>query len=173
MVNCNGIPKSGTHALEKAVQLLGQKTQHGHLPYSKKPSHTHILILRHPKNMLVSWVRFIRSIVTQGFLIEAMSNYSQEDAGTFYDEFLAYKPYLTDKDTLVVKYEDLVLSDECIKKIADYLDVPYLDDAFDSLLGMTKTWTGRPSVWQEHWTDEVQKVWENINGPEIEKVWNY
>lgn len=54
---CNGLPKSGTHALEKAVQLLGRVTELDHVPYSDKREGRQLLIKRHPRNVVISWLR--------------------------------------------------------------------------------------------------------------------
>jgi len=170
MIVCNGLPKTGTHALMKAVQLLGRvDTEHAHSPTGVTGQHIHIC--REPRNVLVSWVRFIRSEVTQGFLIGAMQEYFEE--GTFHDEYMAYSHWLNDAP-LSVRFEELIGDGGVtIQAVADYLQVPYLSDAYDHLPGLTVTYTGQLSNWRDHWTPEVESAWVTHGGPEIESVYGY
>jgi len=166
-VICNGIPKSGTHALLKAVQLLGvTDTDHEHLAYSSPLHDKHILIIRNPRDVLISWCRWTYKQVTQGFIIGAMAEFVQH-----YND---YKPWLTDADTLVIKFEDLISDNGVtIQQIATYLDVPYLTDAYANLPGLTRTWTGNYSDWTEHWTQDIEDAWQAVGGANVEQDYGY
>lgn len=160
MILVSGIPKSGTHALLKAVELLGVPApMHEHLPFGPLPAGTekHLYIIRHPRNILMSWVRFENKPVTTGTLIGAMRDF----AGKRFAEVLeSYMGWLTDPQTFIVRYERLCSTPDAIRDIAIYLDVPYLDDAFPNLPGLTPTWTGSPSDWRTVWNPEVDCWWD-------------
>ena len=84
-VVCNGFPKTGTHALQRAVRLLGCKdTRQGHFPFHvvHVAQGQHIHICRDPRNALVSWVRWtnpprdvMRPDVMEGLLIGAIQGF--------------------------------------------------------------------------------------------------
>ena len=167
---CNGVPKSGTHALAKAVQLLGQQTTLAHAPYENKPEGKSIHIVRNPRDTIVSWMRFTRTESAQGFLIGAFDNFYELP---LYEQFAGYAPYKDDKDVLTVRFEDLISTPKTLEDIAEYLEVPMLSDAFDRLPGLTVTWTGKLSNWADHWTNEVETAWVKARGPEVEAMWNY
>lgn len=171
VVLCNGIPKSGTHALVRAVQLLGCETEHVHTPYSDKASGKQILITRNPKNTLISWLRFTGEKVTQGFLMGLFKSY---DGYPLYDSYARYQPYQEDKDTLIVRFEEL-FSDggSSLERVADFIGVPLLDDAYDNIEGLTLTYTGKLSDWRDHWSDLVEAAWIEARGDEVEKLWSY
>ena len=169
-VICNGIPKSGTHALERAVQLLGCLTQHTHTPYDSSQGRQ-IVIFRHPKNVLVSWLRHQGIGVTEGHLIGLCKEFR---GLPLYDAFAEYTPYLHDKDVLTVRFESL-FSDggETLNRIAQYLDVPVPPDAYGNIVGLTRSYTGKLSNWEDHWSELVESAWVEGRGPEVEAAWNY
>ena len=167
---CNGIPKSGTHALVKAVQLLGQPTRHEHLPYSQKLNGKQILIKRHPRNIIISWVRFIKQQVTEGFIIHEMKTFEDNGLVQCLND---YSGYLTDKDTLVVSFESLISEESELRNISDFIGCEYIGDAFNNIIGLTPTYTGELSNWEDHWTDNIDKEWVKLNGHTAERLWNY
>jgi len=173
MIICNGLPKSGTHALVKAVQLLGQPdTEHVHEPFGYDiGQNKHILVKRNPRNVLVSWVRFHGVQVTSGNLIGAIKRINDRSLGKLFND---YKGWLTDPSTLVVKFEDLTTDNGAtIQLIANYLAVPYLTDAYTYLPGLTRTWTGNLSNWRNHWSAQVESEW-NLSGADVaETDWGY
>ena len=77
-VYANGIPKSGTHALAKTIQLLGVPCEMAHEPYVSKPGGKTICTFRNPRNILVSWLRFTGQPVTPRLLIEQMQAFEGE-----------------------------------------------------------------------------------------------
>ena len=72
-----------------------------------------------------------------------------------------------------IRFEDLVSDPKTTEAIANYLEVPLLDDAFDKLPGLTKTATGKLSNWKDYWSDAVEDAWVKARGPEVEAMWNY
>ncbi len=201
LVICNGNPKAGTHALVKTVELLGIPWDHtgqcrlghcilGHwstsnpppqvtaylvkkeLDETAKPDFKHIHIVRNPRNMLVSWVRFSTGECSPGRLISAFKNYVLNKP--IYDEFVAYVGWLDFPGVLTVRFEELTGDKgETAQKIADFLGVPVLPDTVERRLGGTVTWTGKLSHWPDYWSDEIEAAWVEARGPEIEEMFGY
>lgn len=173
MLYLNGIPKGGTHALMKAVELLGVPMAPGYgLMDRRLYAEAHkgpggVFIYRHPRDCLVSRVRMEREgVVTQGFLIARMHD--------LYSEWMGFLPFLSDPEILAVRLEDLRGDGgETIRRIAEHIGKPYLQDAYDNLPGMTYSWNEVPSRWQDHWTPEVDAGWVKERGPEVEKAFGY
>ncbi len=173
MLYLNGIAKGGTHALMKAVELLGVPMVPGYgsldrRPYSeanKGPGS--VFIYRHPRNALVSGVRQAKiGVVTQGFLIAAMHD--------LYPTWMGYVPFLSDPEILAVRLEDLIGDGgKTIRQLGEHIGRPYLQDAYDNLPGMTFSWNKVPSRWQDHWTPEVDAAWVMERGPEVEVAFGY
>lgn len=172
MVTTNGFPKHGNHALVKAVQLLGVPCDVQHIPYGPviAQASKYIFIKRDPRNALVSWLRFMGKPVTQGMFITALNDF---DGRTLVAAMAEYEGWLTDANTFVVKFEDLIASDAAMQGIATYLGVPYLSDAFPALPGGTMTWTGALSDYTPIWTPDVQTAWDAAGGPALLTRWGY
>lgn len=195
LVVCNGNPKAGLHVLTKTVELLGVPWDHtgqnkpghctnGHWPHIVPPPELlkrlprpalipdgkHIHIYRHPKNMLISWVRFTRNEVAPGFLISAMKSYYLEEP--IYEEFMGYVGYLDNPDILNIRFEDLI-ADKEDQRIADFIETPLLQGIVERRPKGTRTWTVKLSNWKEYWTDEIDLAWVKARGPEIEEAFGY
>lgn len=169
-VTTNGFPKSGNHALVKAVQLLGVPCQVSHLVFGEEVGERHVFIKRDPRNILCSWLRFQGMPVTSGTFISAFRKFQEHGLCT---EMMAYEKWLTNENTLVVSYENLVKSDATLRSIADYLGTPYIEGAFEDLPGMTRTWYSEHSDYRNVWTPTVAKVWKSEGGPELLSTWGY
>ena len=171
---CNGIPKSGTHALVKTVQLLGvSNTRHGH--YSL-PEHTpegvHLFVVRNPKDMMVSWCRMQKGECNTGFLIGSFKQYYNNKS--IVEVFNDFAHWLTNDTVFTVCYEDLISDGGLeIARIAEHLGIPMVRDAYANLPGMTFTWTDTPSHWEDYWNVQVQDAWVDAGGLEIERVYGY
>ncbi len=190
MIICNGNAKAGRHVLTKTVELLGVPFDRtgirldddvcisGHWPHplyvlknpTSIPTGKHIHIVRNPRNMLVSWVRFTRSEVLPGYLIGAFKSFYEDKP--IYDEFMDYLPYLSDPAILNVRFEDLI-ADKEDQRIADFIGVPMLPGILERRPGGTATWTGKLSNWEEHWSDQIEDAWIKARGPEVEKLFGY
>lgn len=170
MVTTSGFPKSGNHALVKAVQLLGQPCKVSHLPYGEPVAGKHIFIKRDPRNIICSWLRFNGQQVTQGTFLTAFRSFQDR---SLVEEMAAFEGWLSDPETLVVRYEDLIATDGAMRAIAEFLDLPYLDGAFEALPGMTRTWFSDHSDYRTIWTPEVDAVWSSEGGPDLLSRWGY
>ena len=166
----NGFPKAGNHALVKACQLLGQPCSVEHIAYAGKPAGACVFIKRDPRNIVLSWLRFQNQPVTPGMFI---THFRTFQTASLVEEMAAYEGWLTDPDTLVVRYEDLIASDAPMRRIAAYLGVPYIDGAFEHLPGLTRTWHADHSDYAAFWTPGVEKVWRKEGGPELLARWGY
>lgn len=173
----NGFPKAGNHALVKACELLGVPAQVNHLPFGEVLAEAviaecdyHLFIKRDPRNMLISRVRMDGGSLTQGTIISRLRMYEQE---SFCVQLAKYEGWLRDSRTLVVKFEDLIASDAEMRRIATYIGVEYLDDAFPNLPGLTITWTGAHSDHNMLWTPAIAQAWEEEGGNELLERWGY
>jgi hypothetical protein len=171
MVITNGFPKSGNHALVKAVQLLGQPCDIAHIPYGETIDGKHIFIKRDPRNVLLSWLRFTGKPVTAGMFITAFRQ--MDELSSLVERMSKYEGWLTDPNTLIVRYEDLIASDAEMRRIASYIETPYIDGAFEELPGMTMTWYPDHSNYAKFWTNQVDDVWLSEGGPELIARWGY
>lgn len=169
MVVTSGFAKAGNHALVKAVQLLGQPCEVNHITYiGSIPDH--VFIRRDPRNIVCSWLRFNGKPVTPGMFITAFRMFQY---GTLVDEMALFEGWLTDPMALVVSYEALTASDVEMRRIAEYLKVPYLDGAFEELEGLTSTWFPQHSDYRTIWTPEVEAVWAAEGGSDLLARWGY
>ena len=173
MIHCNGLAKCGTHALQKAIELLGVPFVKGSALMSRVPYDSastgpgSVYIYRHPKRWLVSLVRQAREdVVTQGFLISTMHD--------VYPLWMSYEPFLSDSDTLSVRLEDLIGDGGgTLRAIADHIGTLYLEDAYANIPGMTHSFNKVPSTWEPHSTPETEAAWIAARGPEVEKAFGY
>ena len=182
LVICNGNAKAGRHALTKTVELLGVPwDQHdvgkpgrcvsGHWPTRNPPPEgKHIHVIRHPRNMLVSWVRFTKAEFAPGYLIGSFKSFSM--GRPIYEEFAGYVGWLTEPGVLTVSFEDLI-ADKADTVIAEFLGVPVAPGIPERRPGGTVTWSGELSDWTEYWSDEIEAAWQTARGPEIERMFGY
>ncbi len=187
MILCNGIPKSGTHYLALCMELMGfpkvYEPREGpcclmnHWTMDDKlPEHDHhFLIIRHPRNAMISMLRERERPLVPGVLISAIRAYppaaDRVSMVKFYDRFAGW---LTDRDCVVVRYETM-LSDggETISKIAR-LTGGVAQDVYESAPSVqTATWTGSPSNWRDHWTPGVEKIWQENGCTALEETLGY
>jgi hypothetical protein len=163
----NGFPKSGNHALVKALQLLGQPCQVNHIKYGEDVGCQHIFIKRDPRNVICSWLRFNGQQVTPGVFLTAFRKFQER---SLIEEMADYEGWLSG---FVVRYEDLISSDAEMRRIADHLEIPYLEGAFESLPGMTRTWFADHSDYMAIWTADVETVWVAEGGNDLLARWGY
>ena len=73
MIICNGFPKCGVHALSKACGLLSLPSQLGHFTWEERDKafagDKHVLIIRDPRNALISRLRMDGQQLTSGNII--------------------------------------------------------------------------------------------------------
>ncbi len=165
----NGFPKCGNHALVKAVQLLGVPCEVNHHPYWPTTQRT-IIIKRDPRNVVLSWVRHLGHPVTRGMVMTHIRSF--ERGQSIVEAMMPFEGWLA-SSALVVSFEALTASDAELRRIADHLEVPYMDEAWRWLPGMTRTWNPQHSDWRALWTPQVQQVWESVGGNELLARWGY
>ncbi len=193
----NGAPKTGTHALVKAIELLGiprddssfrtQRTGEdlaegemreglwtglGHFYYRDRPKVDKIVhIVRDPRNVMISWLRWVKTSVHTGLIAAAIrGEYASGGLKQVMEEFFGY---LDDPDVLTVQFEDLISDEATIRSIATYLGMPYIDGAFEGIWGGTKTFSDTLSEWEKDWSPILDDVWAEQDGPAIEKRLGY
>ncbi len=173
----NGFPKVGNHALLKACELLGQPVDVNHLSYAEGlPEGTthHIFIKRDPRNTIISAVRFTGQVVSVGSFLTCFRRYKLTGSNmTFAEALGAFEGWLTDANTLVIRYEDLIANDSTMRQIAAYLKIPYLDGAFELLPGLTVTWNEQHSNYLSLWTPQLEEMWMAEGGGDLLKRWGY
>jgi hypothetical protein len=173
-----GIPKSGTHAAEKACKLLGLKThvdsRHSanyHLAEDRKV----LFIYRNPRDLLISTVRYRSEQqrypfdISQEKLVEVffdLANASLPAVLTSFERWF-------ETEALSLKLETLVQSPQGINEICDYMGIPHRLDAFYELPGGTATWNDKQSNWKDHWGCEIEKVWKEEGMYDVETKWGY
>lgn len=169
-VFCNGFPKSGNHALTKAVELLGlpASVNHHTVEQGVPEDCEHILIVRDPRNVIVSWLRWERDAVTPGKFLARFRKFRER---SLIEEMSEFEGWL---DTaFVVRYEDLTNDPFEMRRIASHLGVPYPPGAFSELPGLTVTWNGAESDYRPLWTREVIDAWYNEGGGDLLSRWGY
>jgi len=133
----NGFPKSGNHALQKACALLGVPVPLGHTPYAEKKDGKYILIIRDPRDILISMVTFRGKPLTLENLKTEYDRWEGNE-GTLAEKLAEYEGWLDDPDTVYLKYEELIANDETMRELADFLGVPYPEGTFEKLEGLEK-----------------------------------
>lgn len=165
----NGFPKSGNHALVKAVQLLGVPCEVNHEPFTQdRPC---VFIKRDPRNVVLSWLRHKGQPIVAGMVMTHLRDF--EGGQTLTEAMRPFEGWLTAPSALIVRYEDLIASDAEMRRIAQHLGVPYVDGAWQWLPGLTRTWHPAHSDWAQLWTPQVQAVFEEIGGPALLERWGY
>jgi len=170
---CNGFPKAGNHALQKAVELLGQPASVNHISFTEgisKDIDLHLHIIRDPRNIVISWLRHNDESVTPGMFI---SRFRKFQSKSLVEEMAEYEGWLTDTRTIIIRYENLVTDINVMKDLATYMEVPYLAGAWEELPGLTRTWNAIKSDYNTVWTDDIQNVWVEEGGPGLLTRWGY
>lgn len=171
-MTANGFPKAGNHALIKALELLGLPVSVNHIPYPATVDEPHLFIVRDPRNVLLSAMRFTHKPITEGTIIAAFRRFPMDrDERSLVASMADYEPWLTRAD--VIRYEALVADDREHRRIASIVGVPYLDGAWEHLPGHTMTWHAEHSDWQAVWTDNIARVWRDEGGDELLGRWGY
>ncbi|KKL52393.1 hypothetical protein LCGC14_2285870, partial [marine sediment metagenome] len=136
MILCNGLPKSGTHYLSACLEMMGSARFDvvalgpGHFFDHFKvgadlPEHDkHILIIRHPRNILMSFARSRYSPLLPGQIISAMYGYSQfVGSPERLDDCMGrFAGWLDDKSVYPVRYEDMTTDGgAAVEKLAAHI----------------------------------------------------
>jgi hypothetical protein len=172
-VFANGFPKTGNHGLVKACELLGVPASVNYKSFAEgmPPGTTHhIHIKRDPRNVVISMLRFNGQPVTPGTFLARFRRF-QDDS--IVEEMAQFEPWLADAHTLTVAWEDLIASDATMRQIAAYVDVPYIEGAWERLPGRTYTWNDKHSDFRDIWTRQVASAWRDEGGDNLLRVWGY
>lgn len=171
MLYCGGAPKSGTNLLLKAIELFGADEVRKHhygfykpYPYEDKP-HPQVQIIRNPRNVLISWVRFMALPRNDTTIIKSMD--------FMLDYLHDHFPCISDDRWHTVRFEELLSDPQVLQGIADYLGLPLIENHFERLWGDTVTFTGDLTNWKDWWTEEVDKAWIDKGGVELELKMGY
>ena len=178
LVFAHGFMKSGNHALIKALKLLGFWTAPVHITFGTAIpiGYTHnIFIKRDPRNIMLSVMRIFKDASTSEALITSCKDldYGGESTKDFFELLDKWSGWLTDPNTFVVKFEDLIASDAEMRRISNYLGVSYIEGSFEKLPGNTDTWNEEHTDYKEMWTPEVQNLWSSKVGKNILTKWGY
>lgn len=167
----NGIAKSGNHALQKACALLGVDLKVNHTFYADKAfGEKCLMLVRHPRNVICSQLQDLRRHrITPIGLQHGIADVAESVCKAHLD-FLGW---LTDPDTTVIRYENLMGSSAPMLKIAGILGVGYVPGSWEKLPGGTGTWSGHPSDWTAIWTAKAQEIWLNAGGLKVEALYGY
>ena len=167
----NACPKHGTHALQKAVELLGQHAgEVHHIEYGEAlPSgiSKHLYIYRDPRDAILSWMRWDGKAITDGTFMAAVRG------PKYIPTTQRFVGWLNAPDVHAVRYEDLVSNDGAIRGIASFLGVPYLESAFPNLPGLTRTWNDERSDFRKGWTPAVAACWREAGGDDLVNAFGY
>jgi len=169
-VFCNGFPKSGTHALQKAVRSIGVPADVNHRTYAEglPEGTTHnVFIKRDPRNVVVSWLRWGQQQVTPGSFLAAFRKFQD---GPLVNEMAQFEPWLAEAH--VVRFEDLIANDSALRGIAHWIGVPYIEGAWEGLPNHTMTWNDEPSDYRPLWP-QVMTAWYAEGGGELLSRWGY
>lgn len=183
----NSIPKSGTHALARAVELLGipylgyltdEREGDGarivHLPPGAMDmaGRKHLFIFRDPRNVVLSSLRRTGKPLTQGTIISETRAF--QGGRSFYDQARPYLGWFSDPAIHAVRFESL-LSDGgvTVAGIAAVLGVMAFDDCYPNIIGPTETYTGKLSDWRNYWTPAIEEVWQAEGGADIQRAFGY
>lgn len=165
----NGFWKHGTHAGVKACELLGVPAETSHWQWGDKmPKHTHhVFMKRDPRDGFVSWVRATRTKTEprQGHIIATMREQIPQ--------LHKYRRWLKEDGVFVCELKELRANDVQIKRLAEYLRVPYLEDAFAGIESPSPTWNLTQTNYLDFWTSPIEAVWQELGGPQILVEWGY
>lgn len=168
MITINGSPKTGTHLLQKAVVLFGVDyllTKYTHSLDEKEIEGKHLHIIRNPRNVLISWMRFNKNNFNEKDIINTIPSIIKE--------MKEYTKWLDDKNVFNTKFEILLTDPNELIKIGKFLGEKPIDNHFKLIWGGTKTFTNSLSNWREYWSDSIGIAWEKSGGLELENVLGY
>jgi hypothetical protein len=147
----------------KAVELLGHPAGVNH----EIAVRDGIFIKRDPRNVIVSWLRFNRDVVSPGKFLARFRRFTDRPLVA---EMADYEGWLLG---FVVRYEDLIASDAEMRRIAAHIGAPYVEGAWEQLENHTATWNAEKSDYRTVWTPDVAEAWYDEGGGELLTRWGY
>lgn len=168
---CNGSPKTGTHLLLKTIYLFGDEYKlaiHSHTSFSERDIKSrYINIFRSPRNVVGSWLKFTEQDVTAENYIKNIPRMIQEMNG-----YVGWW-HCKEKNVLNVKYEELLTDPKTIKKISKFISKTEKPNHFKKIWGGTPTFTGKPFIWRDFWSYELEQAWQEYGGDDLENSLGY
>ena len=198
MILVNGIPNSGAHAVMSLLASFGMERIPGmlfgmdphHPPqigatvadpdieglcYSAMKTDRYFLqgrvlfqhaslidakviwVLRHPRNVIVSGVRQLNQSEPKVSLEEVIRLHNRIGIVGTYRAFMGWR-----ETAMVIRYEDIP------PEFTEPHPALYQDSAKN-----LDTFTGNPSDWTSVWTEQADKCWAGMGGPELEAELGY
>jgi hypothetical protein len=142
------------------------------------------VILRHPKNVLVSRARRAAAIKSNT-ITPTMAIKTHLTSGAVRPLFdpkrqLDWQGWVTDPAACVVRFEELTAQSAdiqlaAIARLRDYLEINLIspDEVAKHLLGESPTWSGRNSDWMEHWDAEIETLFIAAGGYGVMRAFGY
>lgn len=164
----------GTHLIIPVVRYLTGKTV-----YSPKgadtltcvPSDKVIVFLRDPRNWLVSAYKWKHGSTPsdEGLSRFMVAKKKGETPLGFVRKWA--ERWVGWPGALTVRYEDMTPGPRGIQqvaRVASFLDAPRMPaEVYAEVYGMSGTFTGQPSRWQDWFGPRSMKAWEAGGGPEV------
>jgi hypothetical protein len=178
IVLVNGIPKSGTHVLVRAMDVYGVAHFHDHVDTSNiratcRKHPRHIIITRELRDTLTAYIHHAGLPYTQDSLIYIFHRYhSQQHYSTYVEGFVGWRKV---PSVLFTRFEDLVYRNHHLPDIASYVEAPYSDSDYDQIINYkTRTYRGpRHSKWTDVWSPAMDVLWEEYGMPRLNALWGY
>ena len=161
IVYANGSRKTGTHLLHRCLSLFdGVLAVHQHIPFGAVVTHSHVHIVRNPRNVLLSWSRE-KNIALSSCMDDVVASMT------------AFEGWLTDPDVHTVRFEELLTDEAIIAGIGVFIGKAVAVDHNKRMWGGTKTFTGDLSDWTSVWTSQLDSAWGAYGGHVLESNYGY
>jgi hypothetical protein len=164
-----GISDISRSPVEQVLEQSDDYYIHAHVAFGLELNlkNKHIVIVRHPKNAAVSWMRErVRGNPElqpgKDLLIKLIKKgIHQIPLPKVYESYL---PWLNDKNICSVRFET-AFEPESITRIIDYLGLEHkVAMSVTNSKHQGPTATAKWSNWQEFWDQEVEDIWNQYDG---------
>jgi hypothetical protein len=148
-------------------------------------SHPVVFVFRHPRNVLISWARWVAVGLDWTNAAEPAPGdvLVQIDAAAIdrtLDRMRAFVGW-RDRAVFSIRFVDYVENPKAVSAdLCAALGIAPVDPmkAFGDRApwvtqGYRGTWSGRHSDWRALWTEELDKAWSTAGGPDVERLYGY
>lgn len=173
-----GFPKSGNHAVYRAVELLGLVPAVRHdLDFLTDRGDYEVAVIRDPRNIAISWLRYRNQPITPETYRRTLLSFpgpNKKLKGKPLTTLLHDYRCLLDQP-IIVRYEELIAGSARFHRLAEELGCAYPDGGFDLLVaGPSMTYRPPPHAdWRLVWTPEVDAAWALLGGPDLAAAFGY